>query len=261
MRQLDLISNPLMGKRPVHRVRALLASCAFHGLALGSLVALTLVYRFPPPPQNSGSAPGAPSLSMETMVIVSPPTQPPAPPPPKPAPIVSEVPALPAPAPGMAAPTPAREPEPTPFPPEQAVPILAVQPATPTQTVQSKAAPKNRAATHPATSPAVVATAQSISPKASFAAAATCSSYAPGVNVLPHPPYPTEAREHGQTGTVLMNVQFDVKGDIADAEVTQSSGVPLLDSETRSFIRAHWHSPSYAGQAVTVPVQYKLESH
>ena len=57
-----------------------------------------------------------------------------------------------------------------------------------------------------------------------------------------------------------MNVQFDVKGDVAQAEVAQSSGVPILDSETRSFIRANWHSPVYAGQIVSVPVQYTLQN-
>ncbi len=57
-----------------------------------------------------------------------------------------------------------------------------------------------------------------------------------------------------------MNVQFDSRGSVAQAEVAQSSGVALLDSETRSFIRAHWHSPSYAGQTVSVPVQYTLQN-
>jgi protein TonB len=78
--------------------------------------------------------------------------------------------------------------------------------------------------------------------------------------VLPHPPYPQEARELKQTGTVTLNVQFDSKGDVAHAEVAQSSGVPVLDSATRSFIRAHWHSPAYAGQLVSVPVQYTLQN-
>jgi protein TonB len=117
---------------------------------------------------------------------------------------------------------------------------------------------KTQAAIHPAISHTAAATAQSSPPKP--AAAASPSSYAPGVNVLPHPPYPTEARDRGQTGTVVMNVHFDARGDVALAEVAQSSGVPILDSETRSFIRAHWHSPAYAGRAVSVPVQYKLEN-
>ena len=117
---------------------------------------------------------------------------------------------------------------------------------------------KTQAAIHRAISPPAAATAQSSPPKP--AAAASPSSYAPGVNVLPHPPYPTEARDRGQTGTVVMNVHFDARGDVALAEVAQSSGVPILDSETRSFIRLHWHSAAYAGQTISQPVQYSLEN-
>ena len=125
------------------------------------------------------------------------------------------------------------------------MPVPAIQPGKPIQALQSPAA-KTEAAIHPAISPT--------------AAAASPSSYAPGPSLLPHPPYPAEARDRGQTGTVIMNVQFDVKGDVADARVAQSSGVPLLDTATRSFIRAHWHSLAYAGQAVSVPVQYTLQN-
>ncbi len=68
-----------------------------------------------------------------------------------------------------------------------------------------------------------------------------------------------EARNRGETGVVVMNVQFDVKGDVSRAEVAQSSGVPILDSETLSFIRAHWHSATYAGQTISQPVEYSLQ--
>jgi periplasmic protein TonB len=236
MSQLDFIRKPRADGAPARSLGAFLASCAFHGLLLGSLVALSFMYRPHLPPIRSGSAPGAPTLSMETMVIVSPPPQHPAPRPPTPAT------ALPPPALSMIATT----------PPEGTVPVLAVPPSKPMQVLQSPTA------MHPAISHTAVATAQSSPPKPSVAASP--SSYAPGPSVLPHPPYPTEARDRGQTGTVIMNVQFDVKGDVADARVAQSSGVPLLDTATRSFIRAHWHSPAYAGQAVSVPVQYKLEN-
>ena len=57
-----------------------------------------------------------------------------------------------------------------------------------------------------------------------------------------------------------MNVRFDARGGVTLAEVTQSSGVPLLDASTRSFIRGHWHSPAFAGQTVSVPVRYALEN-
>jgi len=253
MRPLDLISHPRMNKGRTHSLRALLASCVFHGLAFGSLAALPFIYRSHLPPPKSGSAPGAPSLSLETMVIVSPP-QPPAPQPPEPKPMVDTAPAIPTPAPIVAATPPPREPEAKPATPEGAVPVLAIQPSKPVHAAPAK----SRAAIYPAISPAAVATAQSPSKPAS---AAATSSYAPGPNVLPHPPYPTEAQDRGQTGTVVMNVQFDAKGDVADAEVAQSSGVPILDSATRSFIRAHWHSPAYAGQAVSVAVRYQSEKH
>jgi TonB family protein len=229
MHRIDFIPKPRADGGPARSLRAFLASCAFHGLLLGSLVALGFLYRSHLPPIRSGSAPGAPSISLETMVIVSPPPQPPPPPPPKPAPAVGTISAV----------------DSRPAPPEGTVPVLAVQPGKPMQAIPSPAA-KIPTAIHPAISHTV--------------AAASPSSYAPGPNVLPHPPYPTEARDRGQTGTVIMDVQFDVKGDVADAEVSQSSGVPILDSETRSFIRAHWHSLAYAGQAVSVPVQYKLEN-
>jgi protein TonB len=257
MGQLDLISNPRRDKGRPRRLRAFLASCAFHGLLIGSLVGLSFLYRSHLPPMRSGSAPGAPALSLETMVIVSPPPQPPAPQPPKPTPAVGGIPALPAPAPTVAATTPPPKPEAKPAPPEGTVPVLAIQPGKPVQALQPTAV-KTRSAIHPAISPAAAATTQSSPPKP--AVAASPSNYAPGPSVLPHPPYPTEARDRGQAGTVIMNVQFDVKGDVAHAEVAQSSGMPLLDAATRSFIRAHWHSPAYAGQAVSVPVQYKLEN-
>ena len=137
------------------------------------------------------------------------------------------------------------------------MPVLAVQPSKPMPTTQPAPA-KTRAAIHPTISHPAIATVQSSPPKP--AAPVAPSSYASGPNILPHPPYPIEARDLRETGIVIMNVQFDVKGDVAQADVAQSSGVPILDSETRSFIRTHWHSAAYAGQAVSVPVQYKLEN-
>jgi protein TonB len=238
MSRIDFIHKPRADRSRRRSLRAFLASCAVHGLGICLLLGLAFLYRSQMPPPKSGSAPGAPSISLETMVIVSPPPQPPAP------------------APTVAAAAPPPEPEAKPPPPEATVPVLTVQPSKPMPAIQPITA-KIRAAIHPAISPTAAATAQS-PPKP--AAPASPSSYAPGVNVLPHPPYPTEARDRGQTGTVVMNVQFDARGGVALAEVAQSSGVPILDSETRSFIRAHWHSPSYAGQTVSVPVQYKLEN-
>jgi TonB family protein len=205
---------------------------------LGLILGLAFLYRSQMPPPKSGSAPGAPSISLEKMIIVSPPPQPPA--------------ALPAPPPTIAATAPPLRPA----PPEAIVPVLAVQPSQPIPAMDPIAS-KTPVAIHPAISHTATATTQA-HPKPT--APASSSSYAAGPNVLPHPPYPLEARDRGQTGTVVMNVQFDVRGNVAQAEVSQSSGVPILDSETQSFIRAHWHSAAYAGQTISQPVQYSLEN-
>jgi TonB family protein len=251
MGQLDLLTNARAAKGQPHRLRAFLASCAFHGFALGLILGLAFLYRSQMSPPKSGSAPGAPSISLEKITIVSPP--------PKPAPAVGSnpavraIPSLPTPAPAIVATTPPRAPEAKPVPPEATVPVLAVQPVRPMQTTPSK----TPVAIHPPISHSPIATTQSSQKPA---AAASVSSYAPGPSVLPHPPYPLEARDHGQTGTVVMNIQFDAQGNVAQAEVAQSSGVPILDSETRSFIRAHWHSAAYASQTISQPVQYSLEN-
>lgn len=207
------------------------------------ILGLAFLYRSQLLPPKSGSAPGAPSISLEKMIIVSQPSQPPLPQLQKPVIAPS------APAPAVVTATPPRESEARPVPPEATVPVLAVQPSTPVQ----KTAPKTRVTMHPASSP--TATAHGLSKPA---AATSVSSYAPGVSVFPHPPYPPEAVTHRETGVVLMNVQFDAKGNVARAEVEQSSGVLLLDTETRSFIRMHWHSTEYAGQIISQSVQYSF---
>jgi protein TonB len=240
MSQLDLISSPRADKEQPHRLRAFLASCAFHGLVLCLILWLAFLYRSQMPPPKSGSAFGAPSISLEKMIIVSPPPQ------------------HPAPAPAIAATTPPRKPAPAvgskPAPPKATVPVLAIRPSPPIPAVEPIASKTpsviHTAIAHPAATQA--------HPKP--AAPASSSSYAFGPNVLPHPPYPLEARDRGQTGTVIMNVQFDTQGNVAQAEVAQSSGVLILDSETQSFIRAHWHSVAYAGQTINQPVQYSLEN-
>lgn len=147
---------------------------------------------------------------------------------------------------------PPRESEAQPAPPEATVPVLAMRPGKPAQKIPVK----TQAAIHPASSHTATAKAQSPSKPA---AATSVSSYAPGVNVLPHPPYPLEAQDRSEKGTVYLDVQFDAQGSVVGTKVTQSSGVAVLDSETRSFIHAHWHCPMYAGQIVNVPVQYTLQ--
>jgi TonB family protein len=249
MSRPDLISNPRLDQGRRHHRRAALASLLFHMLALGSALALTILYRSHLPPILSGSASGTPSISLEKIVIVSP-TPKPVPPPP--------IPKVPPPA-SLAAveiqKPPPHEPDPVPKLPEPGVPVLAVQRVQPAQATPQAVA-KPALTLHPAISHDSVAKAQSLTKPA----ATISSSYAPGPNMLPHPPYPAEALEQRRIGTVVMNVLFDDQGNVARAEVTETSGVPLLDTATLSYIRKHWHSAAYAGQTVSVPVQYKLEN-
>jgi TonB family protein len=79
-----------------------------------------------------------------------------------------------------------------------------------------------------------------------------------GSSGFPQPSYPYQAMVRHQTGTVSVNVLFDASGSVSDVEVTESSGVPILDSSTQSFIQANWHNESFAGRHVTVPVEYRM---
>jgi protein TonB len=209
-------------------------SCLFHATFFGLLLWVMLVYRAKTMPPPSRSQAGAPSITLSTLVITPP--SPSTPTPPKPE------------TPVMAATHPAPVPKVLP-PVDHGVQVLPPQP------------PKTVAVapTHPATAPATpMAKASPAKPKpadpASFA-----SSYAPGENVLPHPPYPEDARNLGETGTVTMLITFNRAGDVTQAEVSHSSGVRLLDTSTRSFILTHWHSATFAGQTEMELVRYTEE--
>ncbi len=231
MHRINFVHQPRSDASPLRSVRAVLASCAFHGAAVCLLLGSTLLYRSQVLPPKNGSAPGTPSISLETMVIVSPP----------PAPTFSTPPpVLPT---AVTLPTPPLQAFVLPKIPEEGIPVLAVR--------------RNKPAAIP---PLASSTATVLTQKRKCLAAAPSSSYAPGLSILPHPPYPIEAQDRGQTGTVIMSVRFDANGDVALAEVAQSSGVPILDTETRSFICAHWHSPVYAGQTISQAVQYSLRN-
>jgi TonB family protein len=243
MHRIDFVPQrrPKINRR--RHVLALVASCIFHAALLGLVIWVAITYRFHLPPIRNGSAPGTPTISLEKMVVVSLPPQPMPPPSPVPAPILPPV--IPV--------SVSKPPRPVviPKPPDDGVPILAERPNSP-----EKLAIKPVASSHPAIVQTKTAPTQ-VPPRA--APPAVASSYSPGVSVLPHPPYPLEARDRRQTGTVIVNVQFNAKGSVVGAFVAQSSGVPILDSETKSFIRANWHSTAYAGQTVSVPVEYTLE--
>lgn len=244
MSRTDLLSLPPSAQNRQRQRRAFGASCALHGFALCLLLGLTFLFEHHQPPPQTGSAAGSPTLTLSTMLIAAPSPEPTRP---VPIPIMEKpAPIPPAPIPSVTATPPPRAAIKL---PEAGVPVLSLHPIPSPHAVHVT---PNTSAHHP---PALRTPASS-QPKPEAAAP---SSYAPGESVLPHPPYPPEARDLQQTGTVLMNVKFDAQGGVTQADVAHSSGFLLLDTTTRMFIRSHWHSTAFAGQTICVPVQYNLE--
>jgi TonB family protein len=237
MDRIQFIHQP--SEPPGNHAYAIAASCAFHVLTLGGLLGMAFYYQSHAEPPVHGSAAGAPTIVLETMVVApAPPERPPVPSPALTPPTVSQ----------LCPPSVAKQIECPVAPvklPDEGVPVLPLR--------MSQSALAKTDAPHHTTSH--TATPSSAKP----AAAAAASSYAPGENLLPHPPYPTEAQNRGLMGTVEVNVQFDTQGGVASVVVTHSSGVAVLDVQTRSFIRTNWHCPSFAGQLINVPVKYHLE--
>jgi TonB family protein len=107
--------------------------------------------------------------------------------------------------------------------------------------------------------PVVVAKPRFTAPKATGTGeTASVSRLVVGSSGFPQPGYPYAAQMRHQTGTVNVSIRFDAGGNAADVEVIGSSGVSILDSSTRTFISEHWHNDSFAGQSVTVPIEYRM---
>ena len=241
MKQHEFIPQHQAGKERTRHFRAFIASCIFHGFLICLLLGLTFIYWTHLQPFKNGSPHGGQSVSLPTLVIVSPPPE------------ISHPTQISAPSPHVAPPE--QQVAQRLSVPENGVPVLSHQPIEiPKKEAAKSNEPHRQASSH---TPAI-AEATPVHTKA--LASAPPSSYMPGDSVLPHPPYPAEARDRGQTGTVTVSVEFDAQGGVAETRVVQSSGVPLLDSKTRSFIRDHWHSVAYAGHTVSVPIQYTLEN-
>jgi len=250
MHRINSIHQPLTDFKPARDLRAVLASCLFHGLVFCLLLGVTLSYRSHLPLPR-GSPPAAPSISLETIILPSPEPEP------EPVPLPSPTFAPPSVTPvAVAAPTPLPlEPIPLVPLPKVGLPVLPLWSNKPRPATRPAVA-KTQATNRTPASPASTAPAQETQP----ATSASFSSYAPGPDELPHPTYPPEARDRGETGTVILSVEFDAQGNVARAEVAQSSGVLVLDNATRSFAYAHWHCPAYAGQIKMQPVIYSLDN-
>jgi protein TonB len=62
----------------------------------------------------------------------------------------------------------------------------------------------------------------------------------PNYGLNPKPPYPLLARRMGAQGIVLLRVHVRADGSVAEAEIKQSSGSPLLDDSALRTVRESW---------------------
>jgi len=62
----------------------------------------------------------------------------------------------------------------------------------------------------------------------------------PDYGVNPKPPYPLLARRLGEQGVVLLRVHVRADGNVAEAEIKQSSGSTLLDDSALRTVRESW---------------------
>lgn len=75
----------------------------------------------------------------------------------------------------------------------------------------------------------------------------------------PRPEYPYEARKRKQTGSGVCVLTVDVaSGSVTDAEMTQSTGSPILDSSTTSAFRRWRFRANSVAPKVKVPITYTM---
>jgi protein TonB len=75
----------------------------------------------------------------------------------------------------------------------------------------------------------------------------------------PRPQYPYEARRAKQTGSGVCVLSIDPgSGNVTDAEMSQSTGSPILDSATVSAFKRWRFRPGTPYSKVRVPITYTL---
>ena len=86
----------------------------------------------------------------------------------------------------------------------------------------------------------------------------------PDYGVNPKPPYPVIARRMGLEGVVLLKVQVQPDGSVAQVQLSRSSGFSLLDDSAIKTVQEYWRflPARLGGEAVEswveVPIQFVL---
>ena len=69
------------------------------------------------------------------------------------------------------------------------------------------------------------------------------------------PPYPPGAKKDNKEGTVVLHISISATGDVTNATVTKSSGVPELDQTAVSWVIAHWKYKPATDNGIAVDSQ------
>jgi TonB family protein len=74
------------------------------------------------------------------------------------------------------------------------------------------------------------------------------------------PAYPVAAEAAGQQGTVLLDVQIDVRGHVVDVSVAHSSGFSELDAAAARAVRQWRFAVLATNSHVRVPIKFQLNT-
>lgn len=105
----------------------------------------------------------------------------------------------------------------------------------------------------PAPRPVATGAPRGESPPGGFAASAPVV----GSKNFPKPPYPFQARQRRQQGTVLLRIVV-VGGSIAEVSIARSSGHGILDSTAQSWVRSKWNFPAGLTRTLQQEIQFEL---
>lgn len=136
----------------------------------------------------------------------------------------------------------ARTPELT-APSAMSAPIFPAKPITPATATE-------------ATAPITVATPP---PPAPLSVSATAR-LEPIMQTHSDPPYPDNARRHGEEGITEMSLAISAQGVVSDCEIAKSSGWQDLDMSACIYVIRHWRwqPPRIYGQPVTAPTKVSI---
>lgn len=88
--------------------------------------------------------------------------------------------------------------------------------------------------------------------------------FPPVVSKSRPPIYPAEARQLGQQGRVMVRALVDTQGQVAYAEIKESSGHPLLDQAALATVRSWSFTPGTRNGVpeamwARIPINYALD--